>query len=501
MLLSRSKWVFWLLGTLLFLAPLFRSGKFPSALILLETLSVLLLLVLWWSPSENRKLSWGHIAALAGVMLVPLLYLIPLPESLALMLPGRGLYTDARILVSGSEALGSQTLSIYPRETFAGWLILLLPLAAYVATRSLETKQLRRLVTLLFIIAAFQAVLGLVQINAGPDSALFLGLDSAGGSAVGTYTSRNNYSGLMYMVLMITLALFMATLGRHRARVGEQTLRQRLVYFSTMRGHQAFLYGAFSLLLLLAIVFSRSRTGIALMMLGVILASVIFARRIGGRNVFGMTGTVVSVVLGLAISIGLAPVLDRFSVGGSVEDARWTIFDGTMQGIAQFFPVGSGPATFRETFSPFQDASQGQYIINNAHNDYLEWLYDGGALAGILIIAWLLLYLIRWTRVWRTERWGEFRFIQIGAGLGMLLMLLHEGVDYNLFVPANMVFFAFFAGLFFHQYDESEEQIAGTPRSKVEAVVPVVPDRRMRPAMQTALRPEKDENEHNPFMD
>ncbi len=496
MLLSRSKWVFWLLGALMFLAPLFRSGKIPSALILLEIVAVAILVVLWWTPAESRKLSWGHIAALTGVVILPLLYLIPLPVEIAQMLPGRDVYLDVRLLASGAEALEQREMSLYPRETFAGWLILLLPLATYLAARSLETRQLRSLVTLLFVIAAFQAVLGLVQISAGPDSPLFLGLDWSGGSAVGTYTSRNNYVGLLYMVLMITLALFMATLGRHRARVGQQTLRQRLIYFSTMRGHQAFLFGAFSLLLLLAIVFSRSRAGIGLMMLGVVLASVLFARRIGGRNVFGMTGTVISVVLGLAISVGLAPVLDRFSAKDTVTDGRWTIFDGSFDGIAQFFPVGSGPATFRETFPPFQDLSQGQYIINNAHNDYLEWVYDGGMLAGLLIAAWLLLYILRWVGIWKREKWGEFRFIQVGAGVGMLLMLLHEGVDYNLFVPANMVFFAFFAGLFFHQYDEAEDMPADKQRSATRAHSPV-PAERMRPV----VRPVYDEHERNPFMD
>lgn len=478
----------------MFLAPLFRSGKIPAAWLLLELISVAILLALWWTPAAQRKLSWGHILALGGLMLLPLLYLIPLPVDLVQMLPGRSIYIDARLLASGADALGSQRASLFPRETLTGWLILLMPLASYLAARSLDTRQLRTLVTLLFVIAALQAVLGLVQISAGPDSPLFLGLSWSGGSAVGTYTSRNNYVGLLYMVLMITLALFMATLGRHRARVGQQSLRQRLLYFSTMRGHQAFLFGAFSLLLLLAIVFSRSRTGIALMMLGVLLASVVFARRIGGRNVFGLTGTVVSIVLGLAIAVGLAPVLERFSAKDRVSDARWTIFDGTFEGIGNFFPVGSGPATFRETFPPFQDLSQGQYIINNAHNDYLEWLYDGGLLAGLLIVTMLVLYIIRWFTIWRKDKWGEFRFIQVGSGIGMLLMLLHEGIDYNLFVPANMVFFGFFAALFFHEYDEAEDALASRRNTPVASAVPEV---RTRPV----VKPVFDEDERNPFMD
>lgn len=504
-MLSRgSKWVPWLLGLLMLLAPLFRSGKIPLALLLLELLSVVILLLLWWRPARRMNLSTAQVVALVSLMLIPLVYLIPVPASFGELFPGRADYVNARIYAGGVEALEWQTLSLYSRETLAGWLVLLLPLATFVAARSLDTRQLRGLLSLLFVIAAFEAVLGLVQFGSGAGSPFYLGMVKAYGSAVGTYTSRNNYVGLMYMVLMMTLALFMATLGRHRARVGNQTFRQRMVYLSTMKGHQAFLYATFSLLLLLAIVFSRSRTGIGLTMVGVVLASLLFARRIGGKNVFGMTGTVVAIVLGFGISIGLAPVLDRFAAGDAVSNARWTIFEGTIQGISQFFPVGSGSATFRETFPAFQNVDQGSYIINNAHNDYLEWVYDGGLLAGLLILGLLLLYGYRWTSVWKTEKWGEFRFIQVGAGLGMLLILLHELVDYNLYVPANMVFFAFLAAVYFHEYDESEvlEKGVKSPKqhesvAQVDVPAEGVPTERMRTGAAVGI----DEGARNPFMD
>ena len=67
---SRSKGVFWLLGVLMVIAPLLRSGKTPSALLVLELLSLVILLLLWWTPGANRKLSWGQVAAVAGLMIL-----------------------------------------------------------------------------------------------------------------------------------------------------------------------------------------------------------------------------------------------------------------------------------------------------------------------------------------------------------------------------------------------------------------------------------------------
>jgi len=495
---SRSRLVFWLLGVLLFLAPLFRAGKIPSALLLLELLSLAILAILWWNRFDTGKLGRWQVFALSGLLILPLIFLIPFPAFVTEVLPGRADYISA-LIYAGGDSQGWRALSLYPRETFSGWLVLLLPLSVYLAARSLETKQLRSLLSLVFLITIFQATLGLIQFGAGQDSPFYLGLTYTHfGSAVGTYTSRNNFVGLMYMVLMISLSIFIATLGQHRRKVGNQTFRQRMVYLSTNKGHKAFLFAVFSLLVLLAIVFSRSRAGIGLTMLGVILVSLFFARRIGGRNVYGLTGTIAAVVLGFGISIGLAPVLDRFSANDPLTDGRWTIFEGTFEGIAQFFPLGSGPATFRETFPAFQDLSQANFIINNAHNDYLEWVYDGGLFSALLILVFMLIYIFRWSGVWKKGQWGEFRFIQIGAGIGMLLMLLHEFVDYNLFIPANMVFFAFFTGLFFHDYDEAVDTDSGIKQRKQSdsGTLGPLPSERMRPVGKPEAVPAK-----NPFLD
>ncbi len=99
------------------------------------------------------------------------------------------------------------------------------------------------------------------------------------------------------------------------------------------------------------------------------------------------------------------------------------------------------------------------YLINQAHNSYLEWVFDGGVFAVLLIRVMLFIYVARWPRLWAAGDWGEFRYVQVGCGLGLGLMLLHELVDYNLFVPANMVYFAFFAAVFLDDYREPPVQL------------------------------------------
>jgi O-antigen ligase len=74
----------------------------------------------------------------------------------------------------------------------------------------------------------------------------------------------------------------------------------------------------------------------------------------------------------------------------------------------------------------------------------------GGLPAAILIAASLLLCCRQWVKVWRWKHDSNFYFIQIGAGMGVFLLLLHTLVDFNLHIPANAIFFAFLLGIFFH---------------------------------------------------
>jgi hypothetical protein len=161
------------------------------------------------------------------------------------------------------------------------------------------------------------------------------------------------------------------------------------------------------------------------------------------------TGTLVVVIAGLAASIGLVPILDRFSFGGALEDDRWTIFTASVEGLGAFLPFGSGPGTFPAVFPAFQPLELGPWFINRAHNDYIEWVFGGGIPAALLILLMLGLYLFQWSRIYSRDPWSRFRFVQVAAGIGLLLLLIHEFFDYNLHTPANMVVFALLAGIFF----------------------------------------------------
>ncbi|QBQ55977.1 O-antigen ligase family protein [Nitrosococcus wardiae] len=488
---KHNLWV--VLAAVLLFAPLFRAGNRPLPLMVLE-LAALVLFALWWTQrKKQRQISIAETAMVGGILSIPLLQLIPLsPEFWAEAIPGRAFYAQGLRQALGEQFFSEhwRPLALIPSYGEAAWLALLPPVAVFLAARSLSAHQLQKLIYLFLGIATFQAVLGLIQYGAGPKSVFLLGNEHYSHSAAGTYINRNHLAGLLEMALPVVLALLIAAIGQpSRLSYSRGGWRQRFLTWSNRRGNRSMLYAAMALVILLGIVFTRSRAGIMLAMVGLFLSFLAFAGKVGSRKTYGTVGVLTFAGAMLALEIGLAPVLSRFAaMNESLQDGRWAIFSGTLQAIGEFFPFGSGSGSYAEVFPRFQadDFLIGAFI-HRAHNDYLEWLLVGGLPVAILIIVGLLLYFRQWFKVWRGKQDSSFSFIQIGAGIGLFLLLLHTLVDFNLHIPANAIFFAFLLGIFFHPPKERRR------RRQKDQVSPVAEPKPARP------REIPPENRINPF--
>lgn len=436
------------LACLLIFAPLFWGGNRPLPLMVLELGAVAVLLLRLWPPVFSGETKSPSLLWAALVCLYPLIYLIPLPMGFWADLPGRAPYAQALALVEAPEG---RPLAIVPILAESFWLALLPPLAVFLGAVALPIRSLTVLIALVLGMAVAQALLGLMQFGAGSTSLLCLGNPHCGDSATGTYVNRNHLAGLLEMVLPVGLGLLAVTVGRtQKIKHYRRSWRERLLCLSRWRAHIAVFYGAASIAILLGLIFTRSRSGVMFAMLGLLLAAVAFARRLGGNHLFGTIGSVTAIGVALAVEIGLAPVLQRFTLVDPLQDDRWTILSSALQGIGSFFPWGSGAGTFPEVYRLFQPLELGRFSIDHAHNEYLQWLVEGGLMGGFILLLLLALYLRQWFRM---RAWTTFRFAQVGAGIGLLLIGLHGFVDFNWHIPANALYTAFLAGVFFHAPD------------------------------------------------
>jgi O-antigen ligase len=473
---------FYLLAAILLFAPLIKGGNRPLPLLTLELAALLLLVLPLLRPVFVERLPKFFLFALALMALWPLLQLLPLPFSLWTALPGREIYADA-VAAFGASGASMRPLSIVPRATESAWLALLPPLAVFLVVVSLNESALRKIVYLFIAMAAVQAIVALVQFGGGASTTFRTSLSDIG-TAVGTYVNRNHLASLLVTALPVALGVLVSRIGRSREtlRYRSRSMVKRIseAFSQPSRMNQAMLFGAVCIALLLGIVFSRSRSGISLALLGVLLSAVFFGLKVGGKRSTKLAILLSVGGLVLALQVGLAPVLERFSVEGALEDARWGIYGSSMAAVALFFPFGSGIGSFPEVYRRFQPEDIPQFV-NHAHNDYIEYLFEGGLVAAVVLVLFAVMYLRTWPRLLKLPRWGTLSYMQAGAGLGLLLMALHGLTEYNWHIPANAIYFALMAGVFVHRGEAEPERArtskkpGASPRSEAAPPVPLVP--------------------------
>lgn len=448
---------FFLYILLLLFVPLIYGGNGPMPLMILELMAIGLFYFLVKKFNALEQIPRRYLWFVSCIFLLPVLQLIPIPFVIWENMPGHALYANAVSDVAGSELNQFRAYSLVPAATEYAWLALLPSILVFLFTLTLTKEQIKFAVSIFLGVVFFQAILGLMQYGGGAESMLRFYGKVPSTSAVGTYINRDHLAGLLEMALPLGLALLAASIGRSDvSRRHVRSLRQKLALLTATHLNKTITYGLLSIAILLGLIFTNSRTGNALAMVVIFLSAIAYSTRLGGRNVYGLIGTFAAISLVLALEIGMVPILNRFVQQDPLADLRWVIFSDTIKAIGEFFPLGSGVGTFVPVYPRFQEMYLDNLYINHAHNDYLEWLMEGGILAAILIFAFMLMYFSRWPKVWLRSEWKTINFIQVGAGIGMLAMVLHTFVDFNLHTTANQVYFAFLAGLFFYQLTPDE---------------------------------------------
>lgn len=489
------------LAILIIVAPLFTGGLDPLPRLLLEWLGLCLIGLALWRPEPGR-FDAAEITLLGAIFLIPLLYLIPWPTWIGAYLPGREPYQSTIAMVAGQGLESAPPLSLHPFATESAWLTTLIPLGVYLGIRSLRESAALHLVYLLFAIALVQVLIALFQFTTATSGVAYgpAELVPRGGITSGTYSNRNHLAGLLEMVFPLALSLFLFHFGRsprHDRR--PRGWRKKGLAILQAGGRPSLAFVLLSLLFVVGIVVTRSRSGIAMVMLGLCLTAILFARNLGGRASFGLIGRLSILAIGFAGALGLAPVLDRFATGDMAADARWPLATATFDGARQLLPLGSGPGTYPDAFPVDQPIELGHYFINHAHNDYLEALYEFGFWAPLLLLSFLGLYARQWSRLATADEWSVFRCLQVGSGIGLLLMLGHSLTDYNLHTPANLAGFALLAGLFFAPPGRLPVEYRRTRRERRTQRMGEATDAPMSPDPSVTEQPTLGQRARNPF--
>jgi O-antigen ligase len=237
------------------------------------------------------------------------------------------------------------------------------------------------------------------------------------GAIYGSYVNRNNYAGLMEMLVPIPLVLAFG----HKLKGGKRAL---VAFCAVLMATTIFLSG--------------SRGGmIALVLEVVLLPALTFRTRRSPRVALGSVAVGV-LILALLAFLGKGQVLGR--LGDLAPGIRLNMTKDCLRMFSHRPVWGWGLGTF-PTVYPGYRSFYTNLFINEAHNDYAQLLVETGLL-GFGLMLWFLVTMYR-HGLPKSRRW-EFTWdgaLSLAALLGCTGILIHSFVDFNLQIPANAALF------------------------------------------------------------
>jgi O-antigen ligase len=456
------------LAAVLLLAPLpfgavegWAGGALAGCCLLLGALWVA-----WRGATGETPLPWREPVLIVGTafLLYALFQALPLPRHTLLWLSpetvalrdtfGAGGAGAAGAGATGPAGAGGAALSLYPAATwraalrFAGFLVVALA-SADLAVRS---RGRRWLVGALAAAGGFQAMYGLAEFVTGRQQIFGYVKKHYTDVATGTFINRNHFAGYLEMTLPIAMALAAAAVSRLRreAGAGPGVPDGRAARLARVSGRSLFAAAMpflLCLVMLAALVCSRSRGGIASALAATAVVAVAAAWRGRGRS-FAVAAAVALAGFALVLGqSGAGPLVERFS--RSLESLRGPY--GRMEmwsqaaAVAGRFPAfGVGVGAFPYVFPMFRTAGEGVGLAH-AHNDYLEIAAETGVAGGLLLAAGLGAAIVAAARAGRGR--ADLSLPGCAAAAGVLAIALHSLADFNLAIPANSLTVAALCGL------------------------------------------------------
>lgn len=412
-------------------AVLSKGGVWPSdweiSLVLVGFSSV----VFAFGRAKDRiRLPWPVILLLALVVYIALT-LVPLPSAvLALLSPTRDLLLHRLQPVLPSAV--SAPLSVNPPATVFGLFTFVAWIATFLLSYGLSLRMPGKYWIAsvpLLILAVFESGLGLLQ-----------ALTRSSTLATGTYTNRDHFAGFLEMVFPFAFLCGVGMLKRSR---NGQTAAASAVLACALWGLTAIIF--------LAIAYSLSRMGLIVVLLELLIVGV---AGLGGglkqRGRWVLIGATTAVLLAGCIFLIPDQLSARFASIGVSEKAsgeiRLSLWNDTLPLIAEFPAFGCGLGGYESVFMKHQSVAN-EYGVEFAHNDYLQFLAELG-IGGFLLLAGAIGG-VCWTIVKGLNlSQGENRRLVLWSCLAALTgILVHSAADFNMYVPANAMTFAWVAGL------------------------------------------------------
>jgi O-antigen ligase len=367
-----------------------------------------------------------------------ILFWLPLPAGIISFLsPIRFEYISTAEKLT-DIVLEGQTLSYSSLNAFTWWVFLLSLYLFFFVVRYLsnERKFLNIILFIMIGLGLIEAVYGLIQALVPSMGVLWVDyVKDYMGNARGTFINRNHFAAFVELIWPLALGVTIAKTDHKKslknALASDSLNRQALMALSIV-------------VLLLALLLSRSRAGIV----GGVTGLLIFwylarpkIRRIALHTRLLMGGIVVVLSI-YSLTIGVGPTFKRFLL---IDDrnSRIDIWKDSLS-IIEDHPLGIGLRNYENVFQVYNHHSMADKVVKYAHNDYLQLLIETGWVGFFCITSGFVYFIGKSFKIIRRcdERDDPMRFfLAVGAFSGIMSMAFHSLFDFNLQIPANCLYF------------------------------------------------------------
>jgi O-antigen ligase len=398
----------------------------------LFNLGGLTILILWVLDAW----SLGTLRVSRNVLQLPLLGALIL--GFVQLLPLRDVAHDAAVAIGLAN-----TLSYDPYATRLVLVQLATLLIYFSATLVFvdTPHRLHVMVRTIMIFGFCLALFGLTQSFTSPTKVYWM-RELNQSTAFGPFINRHHFAGYMELTIALPLGLLFA---------GAVDKEKRLLYI--------FIAG----LMGVALVMTASRGGIISLVAEVIffaIATAIWRKHSEERHRRSSRLKSVAVRAGLAVTLLVSLFIGVLMLGGEVSINRlivdsvntndpttgrahfWSV---TLQIIKAHPLIGTGLGAFGVVYTKF-DSRNGLFRLEQAHNDYLQVLSDGGIIGAALALAFVALLFYR-AFVRAGSRDDFRRGVALASLGGCFAVLVHSFFDFTLHTTSNALLFLVLAAL------------------------------------------------------
>ncbi|MFM2587033.1 O-antigen ligase family protein [Vibrio sp. TBV020] len=298
-------------------------------------------------------------------------------------------------------------------------------------------KRLKLVVLALVISGTFQAFYAAMAVLLGWEYSLVFGFKESD-IATGSFVYKNHLANYLMLCLAVGIGLIISQL--HVSPSGSWFERLRR-WGEGLVSRKMFVRLAL-VIMVIALVMTRSRMGNTAFFVATTLAGLI-ALIFYKYKPRALVPLIVSLIIVDTVVVGavfgLGKVKERLEQTSILKETRDEVIEWSLPIVSDFPLTGTGMGSFYTVFPSYTQFNIGYY--DHAHNDYLQFLVEAGIPATLLLgFSWLWAVFLS-VRSMKRRNSKTLRGAAFGCLIGLLGMLMHISVDFNLQAPANAMTF------------------------------------------------------------